>query len=81
MLKNFELKYLEMDFEGTMIRRFKDESTAASSSLKIVKLADGSIHKLPVVNSFALKALHEERNQQHHEVWTTVQEENTVVYT
>ena len=43
-----------MDFnEETSFNRFAD----GSSSSKIMKLSDGSVHKIPIVNSLALQEL------------------------
>ena len=46
-----------MDFEMKEVTSYKNGSVLISNNEKIVKLNDGSVHKIPVVNLLALKHL------------------------
>ena len=48
-----------IDDENT--ERLADDSTSAISSTKLIKLRDGSVHKVTVVNSLVLESLNAER--------------------
>ena len=66
--------YHQMDFkEETHFNRYADGSTEVSSS-KIVKLSDGSVHEIPIVNPLALQELQEKKK--HIEVETILEEED-----